>query len=40
MLSSVPSALCRWTEEARVLDGDSMHDCVTGQSAQKHTITI
>ena len=30
ILSSVPSALQRWTEEARVLDGDTMHDCVTG----------
>ena len=31
VLASVPSALTRWTEEARVLDGDSMHDIVTGQ---------
>ena len=30
VLSTVPSALTRWTEEARVLDGNSMHDCVTG----------
>lgn len=29
VLSSVPSALCRWTEEARVLDGDSMHDLMS-----------
>ena len=29
VLSGVPSALNRWTEEARVLDGDSMHDCMT-----------
>ncbi|XP_064633553.1 E3 ubiquitin-protein ligase HUWE1-like isoform X3 [Lineus longissimus] len=29
VLSSVPSALTRWTEESRVLDGDSVHDCVT-----------
>ena len=29
VLSSVPSALARWTEEARVLDGDSVHDCLT-----------
>ena len=34
VLSSVPSALCRWTEEARVLDGDSMHDCMTGLKPQ------
>lgn len=29
-LSNVPTALVRWTEESRVLDGDSMHDCVAG----------
>ncbi|KAK7483667.1 hypothetical protein BaRGS_00025100, partial [Batillaria attramentaria] len=29
VLSSIPSTLIRWTEEARVLDGDSVHDCVT-----------
>lgn len=34
VLSSVPSALSRWTEEARVLDGDSMHDCVTALKPQ------
>merc|ERR1712142_807311 len=28
-LSTVPNALVRWTEEARVLDGDSLHDCMT-----------
>ena len=28
-LSTVPNALVRWTEESRVLDGDSVHDCVT-----------
>ncbi|RWS15637.1 E3 ubiquitin-protein ligase HUWE1-like protein, partial [Dinothrombium tinctorium] len=27
-LGSIPSAMLRWTEESRVLDGDSMHDCV------------
>ena len=27
-LSAVPSAMLRWTEESRVLDGDSLHDCV------------
>ena len=30
VLGSVPTALTRWTEESRVLDGDSLHDCVTG----------
>ena len=28
-LSSVPNALVRWNEESRVLDGDSLHDCMT-----------
>ena len=28
-LSAIPSALVRWNEESRVIDGDSMHDCVT-----------
>lgn len=28
-LSTIPSALVRWSEESRVIDGDSMHDCVT-----------
>ncbi|RWS28597.1 E3 ubiquitin-protein ligase HUWE1-like protein, partial [Leptotrombidium deliense] len=27
-LGCIPSAMLRWTEESRVLDGDSMHDCV------------
>ncbi|XP_053377275.1 E3 ubiquitin-protein ligase HUWE1-like isoform X3 [Mercenaria mercenaria] len=27
-LSSVPNTLTRWTEEAKVLDGDSIHDCM------------
>lgn len=31
VLSQVPSALNRWTEEARVLDGESLHDAITGQ---------
>jgi hypothetical protein len=30
MLSLIPSTLTRWSEEAKVLDGDSVHDCVTG----------
>ena len=30
VLSGVPTALSRWTEESHVLEGDSMHDCVTG----------
>ncbi|XP_070192440.1 E3 ubiquitin-protein ligase HUWE1-like isoform X3 [Littorina saxatilis] len=29
VLSCIPSTLTRWTEEARVLDSDSVHDCVT-----------
>lgn len=29
-LANIPTALVRWTEESRVLDGDSMHDCVAG----------
>ena len=28
-LSNIPSALTRWNEESRVIDGDSVHDCVT-----------
>merc|ERR1719361_1037233 len=28
-LATVPNALVRWTEESRVLDGDSLHDCMT-----------
>lgn len=32
LLSSIPTALNRWAEEARVLDGDSMHDCITGNA--------
>ena len=27
-LSGVPNTLARWTEEAKVLDGDSVHDCL------------
>ena len=30
-LSSVPSTLTRWSEAAKVLDGDSMHDCMAGR---------
>ncbi|KAK3102129.1 hypothetical protein FSP39_009035 [Pinctada imbricata] len=29
VLTNVPSTLTRWTEEAKVLDGDSVHDCIT-----------
>lgn len=29
-LSSIPTALTRWTEECKVLDAESMHDCVSG----------
>ena len=28
-LNTIPAALVRWNEESRVIDGDSMHDCVT-----------
>lgn len=28
MLNSIATAITRWTEESKVLDGDSMHDCV------------
>ncbi len=28
-LNTIPSALIRWNEECRVIDGDSTHDCVT-----------
>ncbi|XP_078286359.1 E3 ubiquitin-protein ligase HUWE1-like [Rhinoraja longicauda] len=30
-LSSIPTALTRWTEECKVLDAESMHDCVAGE---------
>ncbi|GFY42597.1 e3 ubiquitin-protein ligase HUWE1 [Trichonephila inaurata madagascariensis] len=29
-LSAIPTTLNRWAEESRVLDGDSIHDCLTG----------
>ena len=31
-ISSVPSAYSRWAEEARVLDGGSVYDCIQGNS--------
>ena len=31
-ISSVPSAYCRWAEEARVLDGGSVYDCIQGEN--------
>ncbi len=31
-ISSVPSAYCRWAEEARVLDGGSVYDAIQGES--------
>lgn len=34
VLSCIPSTLTRWTEEAKVLDGDSVHDCVTVLKSQ------
>ena len=33
-LSTIPSALVRWSEESRVIDGDSLHDAVTGVKPQ------
>ena len=33
-LSTIPSALVRWNEECRVIDGDSIHDCVTALKPQ------
>ena len=33
-LATVPNALVRWTEESRVLDGDSLHDCMTACKPQ------
>ncbi|KAF4027121.1 hypothetical protein G4228_018869, partial [Cervus hanglu yarkandensis] len=29
ILQSIPTALTRWTEECKVLDAESMHDCVS-----------
>ena len=31
-LPTIPSTLNRWTEEAKVLDGDSLHDCMAGKN--------
>ena len=28
-LTTIPNARVRWTDESRVLDGNSVHDCVT-----------
>jgi len=28
-LSSIPSVMARWTEESRILDGGTLHDCLT-----------
>ena len=30
-ISSVPTIYQRWDEEARLLDGASMHDCIQGE---------
>ena len=38
VVSGVPSALSRWTEEARVLDGDSIHDAMTGKLDQHRCV--
>lgn len=34
-LSSIPTALTRWTDECKVLDAESMHDCVAGRLDSK-----
>jgi hypothetical protein len=34
VVASVPSPLARWSEEARVLDGDSIHDGMTGENSR------
>lgn len=34
-LSSIPTALTRWTDECKVLDAESMHDCVAGETISK-----
>ena len=33
-LTTIPNALVRWTDESRVLDGESVHDCVTAIKPQ------
>lgn len=35
-LSSIPTALTRWTDECKVLDAESMHDCVAGELAGQY----
>lgn len=35
-LSSIPTALTRWTDECKVLDAESMHDCVAGESLKMY----
>uniref|UniRef100_A0A3Q2Q442 E3 ubiquitin-protein ligase HUWE1 n=1 Tax=Fundulus heteroclitus TaxID=8078 RepID=A0A3Q2Q442_FUNHE len=35
-LSSIPTALTRWTDECKVLDAESMHDCVAGELILNH----
>ncbi|XP_031466380.1 E3 ubiquitin-protein ligase HUWE1-like, partial [Phasianus colchicus] len=37
-LSSIPTALTRWTEECKVLDAESMHDCVSGEGLCPHRV--
>ena len=32
ILNNIPSTLCRWIEECRVLDSSSVHDVITGLS--------
>ena len=38
-LSTVPSTLTRWSEAAKVLDGDSMHDCMAGEYCNVNELT-
>lgn len=35
-LSSIPTALTRWTDECKVLDAESMHDCVAGKRSNQN----
>lgn len=38
-LSSIPTALTRWTDECKVLDAESMHDCVAGKNVSVMMLT-
>lgn len=39
-LSSIPTALTRWTDECKVLDAESMHDCVAGRLDSKALVFL